>query len=135
MVEMVFLLPVICLLIFAIAEFAIAFGQWSTINNAAREGARFAIVYRGVCDATAVQTAVTNVVDQYAAAMGGISPGDVTVLFDGTDVCGAAGTPATVRVTLPYNFAILPNFSSGFFGGNVSTSITLTGISTMRNEG
>jgi len=135
MVEMVFLLPVICLLIFAIAEFSIAFGQWATVNNAAREGARYAILYRNPCDTTTVQGEVTNIVNQYASAMGGIADGDVTVTFGASDVCGAAGTPATVNASVPYNFLILPDLSSTFFGGNVRTTINITASSTMRNEG
>jgi len=135
MVEMVFLLPVICLLIFAIAEFGIAFGQWQTLNNAVREGARFAILYRGTCDPGTVQAAVVQKVDDYASAMGGIAPGDVSVTVNAADVCAGAGTPVPVSATLVYNFAILPNFSSTWFGSNVSSSITLNASSTMRKEG
>lgn len=131
MVELVFILPILCTLIFAIAEFGIAFGQWQALNNAAREGARTAIVYRAACasgaEIAAAQTEVTDQVTEYAA-LSGLTVGDLTITV--INVCGAAGTDADVTVTADYDFAVLPGFSSG-----VPTSITLTGHSIMRNEG
>jgi Flp pilus assembly protein TadG len=127
MVELVFILPLMCMLIFAVAEFGIAFGQWQAINNAAREGARTAIVFRGNCVIAAVNAEVTLRVESYAAPLG-IAPADMTIVPQ--NVCGAAGTNAVVNVTVPYNFAILPGFAP-----SVSPSVTLTAQSTMRNEG
>jgi hypothetical protein len=46
MLEMVIVAPVLLLLLFAIAEFGIAFAQWQTLSNAAREGARVGVVFR-----------------------------------------------------------------------------------------
>jgi Flp pilus assembly protein TadG len=127
MVEMVFILPILCVLIFAIAEFGIAFGRWQTINNAAREGARRAIVYRQPCDATAVNTEVSDHVEAYAALIG-MTAADLTITP--INVCGAAGTDALVTVTTNYSFAILPGFASG-----LGSSIVLMGRAVMRNEG
>jgi Flp pilus assembly protein TadG len=127
MVEMVFILPILCVLIFAIAEFGIAFGRWQTINNAAREGARLAIVYRQPCDPTAVATEVTDHVRSYAALIG-MTAADL--IITPINVCGAAGTDALVTVTTDYNFAILPGFANG-----LGSSITLRGRALMRNEG
>ena len=47
MVEMVFVLPLLLLLVFAIAEFGLMFNRWLTLSNAVREGARGGVVYRG----------------------------------------------------------------------------------------
>ena len=43
MVEMVFVTPLLMMLMFGIAEFGVAFGQWQTLSNAVREGARAGI--------------------------------------------------------------------------------------------
>jgi Flp pilus assembly protein TadG len=128
MVEMVFILPILCVMIFAIAEFGIAFGRWQALNNAAREGARTAIVYRQPCVEADVVTEVSARVTDYAALIG-LTAADLT-FYQLDNFCGAAGTDATVDASAPYTFAILPGFSP-----SVSSSITLTGRSIMRNEG
>jgi len=127
MVELVFILPVILMLVFAIAEFGVAFAQWQTINNAAREGARTAILFRGSCDAGAVDTEVRSVVDGYVATMG---IDTTSLMYQLTGQCTGAGNPVTVDISTDYDFSVLPNFV-----GSLGPSLTLRGVSTMRNEG
>ena len=70
MVEMVIVLPLLLMILFGIMEFGVVFGRWQTVTNAAREGARTAVMFRTDCDATAVSTEVKDVVKSYAAGIG-----------------------------------------------------------------
>ena len=51
-VEAAFVFPLMLLLLFGIGEFGIAFTQWNSLTNAAREGARMGVVFRSPCDDT-----------------------------------------------------------------------------------
>ncbi len=127
MVEMVIVLPLLLMTLFAVIEFGVVFGRWQTVTNAAREGARKAVVFRTNCVAGDVETEVKNTVKNYASGIG------ITLLDTNIDVqgaCGSKDTSSTVSVTLPYTFAVLPGFAA-----SVSPTITLVGNSVMRNEG
>jgi Flp pilus assembly protein TadG len=127
MVEMVFVLPVLLLLLFGIVEFGVLFGQWQTLTNAAREGAREAVVFRVGCVAANVEADVQTRVANYAAAAGiTVNPGDITVVGH----CGDTTTNTQVTVTHTYTFQVVPGFVA-----TLAPTIDLIGTSTMRNEG
>ena len=127
MVEFVIILPILLMLVFAIAEFGVLFGRWQTLCNAAREGARTAIVFRSPCDSATVEAEVKQRVKDYASPLGmTITDADISV----TGLCGPSTSSTTVSVTKPYVFDVLPNIA-----GSVSPSIDLVGNSVMRNEG
>ena len=127
MVEFVIILPVLLMLVFAIIEFGVLFGHWQTLSNAAREGARTAVVFRSGCNVSAVEAEVRQRVKDYAAPLG-IVLGDGDIAVSG--VCGDSTTSSTVTATLPYEFKVLPGFAA-----SVSPTIDLVGNSVMRNEG
>jgi Flp pilus assembly protein TadG len=127
MVEAVIVLPLLLMTMFAVIEFGVVFGRWQTVTNAAREGARKAVVFRTNCDKTAVDDEVRAVVKSYASGIG-ITLEDSDIAVDGT--CGPKDTSSTVIVTLPYTFSVLPGFAA-----SVNPTITLLGNSVMRNEG
>ena len=127
MVEMVIVLPLLLMMLFAIMEFGVLFGRWQTVTNAAREGARTAVVFRTDCDVDAVRAEVKDVVKNYSSGIG-ITLTDTDIAVNG--ICGAKNTSSTVRVILPYVFRVLPGFSA-----TVSPTIDLVGNSSMRNEG
>lgn len=127
MVEFVIILPLLMMLLFAMLEFGVLFGRWQTISNAAREGARTAVVFRKGCNAANVATEVRTRVKAYAAPMGiTLSDGDISV----SGVCGSSDTSSSVSVQLPHTFQVLPNFAT-----SVNPTINLIGRSVMRNEG
>jgi Flp pilus assembly protein TadG len=127
MVEFVIILPILLMLVFAIVEFGVLFGRWQTLSNAAREGARTAVVFRSNCVAGTVEAEVRQRVKDYAAPLGIVlTDGDIAV----SGTCGSSTTSSTVTVTLPYTFKVLPGFAS-----SVSPTIDLVGNSVMRNEG
>ena len=48
MVEMVFVLPVLLMVLFAIAQFGLMFNRWLTLSNAVREGVRAGVTWESV---------------------------------------------------------------------------------------
>jgi hypothetical protein len=127
MVEMVFVLPVLLLMLFGVVEFGVLFGQWQTLTNAAREGAREAIVFRVGCVPGDVENDVRARVKAYAIAAGiTLNDADIGV----TGACGTSGTDTGVDVTHTYSFRVVPGFAA-----TVAPTIDLIGRSTMRNEG
>lgn len=127
MLEMVIVLPLLLLLVFALVEFGIVFGRWLAINNAAREGARDAVVFRASCNPTTVESEVVATVQAYTANLGlALAPSDISV----SGQCGGAGSDSTVSVTIPYTFQTLSGIAP-----SLGASIDLSASSVMRNEG
>lgn len=127
MVEMVIIMPLLFMLLFALVEFSVLFGRWQMLSNAAREGARTAVVFRSPCNTATVEAEVRQRVKDYAVPLGiTLSDGDISV----TGVCGASDTSSSVNVAFPHTFSVLPNFAQ-----SVSPTINLVGRSVMRNEG
>lgn len=127
MVEFVIVLPLMLLILFAIIETSVLLMRWQTISNAAREGARTAVLYRSPCNSGAVQTAVETVVVNYGAAGGIVIAGsDVNV----TGSCAGAGSNSVVDVSFPFSFQVIHGMAP-----SLTPTISLTASSTMRNEG
>lgn len=125
-VEMTLVLPLLLLLVFGIGEFSIAFTQWQTITNAAREGARIGVVFRGpTCTPATVQAEIQQTVDAYVVASG-LTTGAVTTTSTGA--CAGSGTPLSVQAATPYDFRMLPGLAG------LLPQITLGATSVMRNE-
>ena len=127
MVEMVIILPVLLMLFFAIAEFGLIFTKWQTLTNAAREGARDAVMFRTNCDVATVESEVRTTVKNYAAA-GGVNLTDADIAVNGA--CGAMNTDTSVDVSHDYTFMVLPGFAA-----SLNPTVNLSGSATMRNEG
>jgi len=126
MVEMIIVLPVLLLLLFGIIEFSILFSRLQTVTNAAREGARDAVVFRLVCNAATVQSEVRDTVQAYAASGGvTVTASDISV----SGACSGANSNTTVQVVSNYSFKIVGGFAPG-----LAPSIDVAGTSVMRNE-
>jgi Flp pilus assembly protein TadG len=125
-VEMAIVLPLLLTLMFAIGEFGIMFTQYQTLINAAREGARTGVLFRGTtCAAATVKSQISTTVNDYMVGSG-IQTGTLTTTSSGE--CAGAGTQLVVRSEVPYSFAALPGLAG------LQSSITLSARSTMRNE-
>ena len=123
MVEMVFVLPLLILLVFAIAQFGLMFSRWLTLSNAVREGARAGVAWRGPnCNQATVETDVQTVAGNYARA-GGVPLANSA--FTVTGECDGPGS--NLVVTASYTFQLHIPF------GNVG-SVPLSYQSSMRNE-
>jgi Flp pilus assembly protein TadG len=127
MVETVIVLPLLLLVLFGVLELSVALGRWQALSNAAREGARLAIVYRTGCNAPAVEAEVEARVAQYAAPLG-LSPDQLDVTVSGA--CGNRDSTSTVTVRSAYEFRVLARLSEG-----LAPTLPLVASAVMRNEG
>lgn len=119
-VEFALVLPILLLIVFGIVHFGFLFYSYLTVNEAAREGARSAVV--GETDAVVrarVQTASTLAIPNPA----------VNIVITPADTARIVGQPVTVTVTMPTPVPVNLPFVSTFVpaGG-------LTGTVTMRVE-
>jgi Flp pilus assembly protein TadG len=99
-VEFIIILPILLMFLFAIIDFGHAFYMKQMITNAAREGARYGVVYGDPKHTTAqIQAVVTNYLTDC-----GITPKGAPEV---TGAQGATGTPLTVVVTATKTWYVL----------------------------
>ena len=131
-IETALTLPILLLVCVGIFEFGRAYETSQVLTNAAREGARVAIL-----PAPGAGAADTRVRDYLK--LGGLTS-DSTVGVDITSVpvsLGAAGTASAskVTVTYPFSFIVLqPVAQLVVKGSTTGGPITLTATAVMRNE-
>lgn len=128
LVEFAIGLPLLLALVIAIFEFGRAWNTSQILTNAAREGARWAVL-----EDTTSEDEVTDVISDYVENAG-LDPGLVTVTIDGFD--DDVGEPLTVQVGYPYEFLLLGPIVAflGDGSGDVPGSVTLSPTVVMRNE-
>jgi len=132
LLEMAFTLPVLLLISVGIFEFGRAFEVWQVLTNAAREGARVAVL-PGISDAM-----VTARVQQYANAGvldAGVTP-TVTIQRASTISYGSGtASGSKVTVTYPFRFIALQSVVRLVVNGStVGAPFTMAASATMRNE-
>jgi Flp pilus assembly protein TadG len=130
LIEVALTLPLMLLLSVSVFEFGRAFQYWQILTNAAREGARIAVL-PGTTDA-----AVSSRVHTYLEDGQLTSPDSATVgIVRNTPIPGITGTGSTVTVSYPFDFMVLqPVMLLVEPESTVGESITMTVSSTMRNE-
>ncbi len=126
LVEMALILPVLLLVTLGIVEFARAFNAKQAVTDAAREGARHAVVFDAGIDQDSVTSAVETALER-----AGIPSDAATIDFDKTTGWRTEGTMQTMYVGVPYRF--------GFFGPlfkalSGSETITIAARVSMRNQ-
>jgi Flp pilus assembly protein TadG len=132
LLEVALTLPILLLVAVGIFEFGRAYQTWQVLTNAAREGARIAVL-PGTDDAS-----VENRVQEYMAA-GQLSAADgatVTITRDNEIAIGTGtATASRVEVAYPYTFSVLqPVANLVVAGSTAGEPITMTATATMRNE-
>jgi hypothetical protein len=132
LIETAITLPILLLISVAIFEFGRAYQTWEVLTNAAREGARIAVL-----DGT-TDTAIRSRVNQYLGVGGLASQPDAnitinhTVAFTG-DPLGPQGS--LVQISYPFNFMVLnPVAKLVVSGSTVGKPITMHASALMRNE-
>jgi Flp pilus assembly protein TadG len=133
LIEFAVVLPMLLLVFVAIVDFGLLFQRYLTVSNAAREGARIAVL------PGYAQTDVQNRVTEYVRNSTGdntLSPAAVRTLVSIDPDGGGPLLPfqaAQVTVSLTHNYLFIGPVS-GLLGGGSFTSITLAARSTMRME-
>ena len=139
--ELALAIPALLLLVFGLIEFANAWRTYQVITNAAREGARRAVMANaGVIDSS--EAGVRVVVDNVLSA-GQLDAAAATVVFtcDGVEgaLCeGMRGAPEGIRVDYPHEFLFIGPIIEIMCvdcGSGSTGTITLSASSVMRSEG
>lgn len=126
LVEFAMILPILLALLIGIFEFGRSWNAYQVLTNAAREGARLAVI-PGTNEAQ-VRQVVSDALTNAA-----LDPGAGTIGVAG--VGSGTGTPATVSIDYPYEFTFLGPVV-GMLDGDAAVpgSITLSTTVVMRNE-
>ncbi|HEX7119425.1 MAG TPA: TadE/TadG family type IV pilus assembly protein [Longimicrobiales bacterium] len=124
LVEFALILPLLLLLVIGLVEFGRAWNAFQVITDAAREGARTAVV----ADASITEDSVYSVI-RSALARAALDADSATIALVGVDA--PTGQPARVEIQYPYRFTFLSPLMSWI--GDRET-ITLHTVSVMRNE-
>jgi hypothetical protein len=138
--EAAVVIPVLLFLVVGIIEMASAWRTYQVITNAAREGARVAVLPSG--DQARVEARVRQSVES-----GGLNWAAIELTAECLDaggaliqpVCGfnGSGTEARISVAIDYSFRLLQPVAALACGGGCSSNfgtITIRSSSTMRNE-
>ncbi|OFW12778.1 MAG: hypothetical protein A3F70_09640 [Acidobacteria bacterium RIFCSPLOWO2_12_FULL_67_14] len=133
LIETALTFPLVLLLSISVFEFGRAFQHWQVVTNAAREGARLAVL-PGVTD-----EAVLARVQAYleAGQLAGADAASVDIVNNDEISIGEAATASasTVTVQYPYQFIVLqPIVQLVVSDSLVGAPITMTASATMRNE-
>jgi len=132
LLEVALTLPLLLLVAVGIFEFGRAYQTWQILTNAAREGARVAVL-PGIDD-----DAVEERVQEYLAAGLIPDPDDADVAIDrDTTVDIGAGTASASRVDVAYPFTFIvlqPVARLVVSGSMVGAPLMMTTSATMRNE-
>jgi hypothetical protein len=129
MVEMALILPVLLLLLIGMLEFARAWSAKQAITDAAREGARLAVVQDDDVDQTDVTAAIAT-----SLSRAGIPGWAATIQFDGNPDPGKwrnTGEIQQVYVGVDYRFSFLGPLIKAVTG---SETIRIASLVSMRNE-
>lgn len=126
LVELAIVLPILLALVVGIFEFGRAWNVYQVLTNAAREGARQAVIPTN--SESQVRTTIEDALRRAALDPG---LGTITVTGEG----GGTGTPTTVHIEYPYAFAFLGPVVSLLEGSStVPGTIDLSTTVVMRNE-
>jgi Flp pilus assembly protein TadG len=131
LIELALILPILLLTFAAIVDFALLFQRYLVISNAAREGARIAVL-PGYTEAD-VQSRVTQYVQQGTGDSSTSPVAQLTTVSIDPPGPAPAFPAAEVTVTLTHSYLVIGPVSA-LFGGGPWTSITLVARSTMRIE-
>jgi Flp pilus assembly protein TadG len=118
-VEFGLVLPIVCVMLFAIFEFGMAFWRKQVLTSAVREGARTGIVKT---TPRKTEAEIIDAVETYLDNVG-YTDGARTVAVDGEG--GAAGSALTVTATYPTSFLILSRLK---YGDGVDTRVDGNGV-------
>jgi len=129
LVEFAIVLPVLLLLTLGIIQFGILIWNYNTVSNAAREGARYAIVKPNADPASGSCTTApaSSILGHTCTLTLGLNPAQVSVTTDRN--CTSSGPLGCITVEVEYQADLL---LGGFLG--LPVSIPLSSSATMDRE-
>ena len=132
LLETAMTLPLLLFVSIGIVEFGRAYQTWQVLTNAAREGARVAVL-PGTADAS-VRTMVKDYLE--AGKLTGASQATVAITRNNTISIGAGtATASRVVVSYPFEFMVLQQVANLVVTGTTyGEALTMTASATMRNE-
>lgn len=137
LIEFALVFPVLLLVVLGIVDFGFLFQRMEVITNAAREGARIAVL--PAYSTADVQARVCNYVQTGGVPVTSCSPpgGGGNPIIDVTNVSipVAGATPMSgkrVQVTYTHSYIFIGPIASWF--GGTFTNVPLNGIAIMRDE-
>jgi Flp pilus assembly protein TadG len=124
-------LPLLLLVSVGIFEFGRAYQTWQVLTNAAREGARVAVL------PSVTSGAAEDRVRQYllSGRLPGAESATVTVTAGTVDIGGTNAATSIVTVNYPFDFVVLQPVARLLVSGStVGAPVTLSARAEMRNE-
>lgn len=130
LIETAITIPIVLLVSVAIFEFGRAYQTWQVLTNAAREGARVAVI-QGMTDQR-VQDTVRN----YLTSGRITDPGSASVNINRNVAINGGDTASSVTISYPFNFIVLNPVARLVVSGTNTGSapVTMQSVATMRNE-
>ena len=128
LVEFALIMPFLLLLLVGIVEFGRGWNLHQVVTDAAREGARKAVIYDNTNTITV--DSITNTM-KAALASAGVDTSRADIIIDPGAWNAPSGQPTTVSITLPYRlifFGALKQWTTG------QSTVSLRSSFTMRNE-
>jgi Flp pilus assembly protein TadG len=133
LIEFALVFPILLMVVLGIVDFGFLFQRMEVVTNAAREGARIAVL-PGYATAD-VQARVQNYV-QTGGVPTTTTPVNPTVLVTNVTIPTTPGGPTMsgkrVEVTYSHQYVFIGPIA-GWFGGSF-TSVPVTGVAVMRDE-
>lgn len=138
LVEFALVLPLLMVIIAGIVDFGFLLQRYEVLTNAAREGARVAVLpgYTDVIVRERVREYIREGLGLSQAELDALVPANNTAIpvqYDAINAGGASFDVVRVRVNYPHQFLILGPVLR-LINGNWGSSITISATSTMRLE-
>jgi hypothetical protein len=130
LIEFALVLPLLLLLLLGIVDFGFLFQRLEVVTNAAREGARIAVLPSYLPDD--VKNRVCSYMQEGGVPIVAGSNPMITVTSVSLAIPGGTIPSEKVEVRYTHNYLFLGGLA-GMFGSTFS-SVPLTGVSTMRRE-
>ena len=127
LVEFAIVFPLLMLLVIGIIEFGRAWNAHQVVTDAAREGARRAVIN----SSTITQDSVTDRIREYIG-LAGFDGGLASITYPDGFKTGS-GNPTAVRIEFPYQFVFLRPLIDAALGTSNGV-VTLATEARMRNE-
>ncbi|MGH7542315.1 MAG: TadE/TadG family type IV pilus assembly protein [Gemmatimonadota bacterium] len=126
LLEFAIILPILLALLVGIFEFGVAWNRKQVLTNAAREGARLAVL-----PSTADTDTVDVQIDVYLTSAG-IAPGDVSRTY--ANIPGGTGDVVTITLQMDHTMPFVSAISGFLSDSPTAGSVTLSSIVNMRHE-